>query len=64
MKPEPRPQAGDEVEYAPHCRAVLTDLRHEVPILYGPGGLERVAADPEGLRVIRTRAERIAAGEL
>lgn len=57
------PQVGDEVEYAPRCRAVLTDLRDGVAILRGPGGLEWEAADPDGLCVTRTRAERITAGE-
>lgn len=62
MSTAPHQHVGDEVEYAPHCRAVLSDLRHGLPILQGPGGLVWEAADPDGLRVIRTRAERIAAG--
>ncbi|MGW7072149.1 ATP-binding protein [Streptomyces sp. NPDC054855] len=55
---EIKPRVGDEVEYAPHCRAVLADIHKGWPILRGPGGVEWAAADPEGLRVTRTRAER------
>ncbi|WP_371524974.1 hypothetical protein OG302_01610 [Streptomyces sp. NBC_01283] len=55
---------GDEAEYAPHCRAVLADFHEGVPILRGPGGLEGAAADPDRLRVSRTRAARSTAGEL
>lgn len=55
---EVKARVGDEVEYAPRCRAVLADIHEGVPILRGPGGLEWAAADPDGLRVTRTRAER------
>ncbi|WP_246201497.1 hypothetical protein [Streptomyces alboniger] len=49
---------GDEVEYAPDCRAIVTDVRRGVLILRGPGGLEWPAADPDGLRITRLRKDR------
>ncbi|MFC9654116.1 MULTISPECIES: hypothetical protein [unclassified Streptomyces] len=63
MSSEPHPQVGDEVEYTPGLRATLTDVLDGVPILRGPGGLEWPAADPEGLRVTRTRKQRSADGD-
>ncbi|MCX4669642.1 hypothetical protein OG453_23650 [Streptomyces sp. NBC_01381] len=57
-KPERRPQIGDEVEYAPGKRAVLTDVREGHPILRGAGGLEWPASDPDGLTTTRTQAQR------
>ncbi|WP_308117801.1 hypothetical protein [Streptomyces anatolicus] len=49
---------GDEVEYAPDCRAIVTDVRQDVLILRVPGGLEWPAADPNGLRITRLRKDR------
>ncbi|UFQ15986.1 MULTISPECIES: hypothetical protein [Streptomyces] len=58
-----KPRVGDEVEYAPGCRAVVTGVREGVPVLRGPGGLQWPAADPEGLRGTKLREERRADGD-
>lgn len=63
MSADRRPEVGDQVEYAPGCRAVLTDIRKGVLILRGPGGLEWPAADPDGLKVTRTRMQRRTDGD-
>ncbi|MGW9431729.1 hypothetical protein ACWHA1_27800 [Streptomyces decoyicus] len=59
-----RPEVGDEVEYAPGRRAVVTDIRRGDYYLRSFGNREWPVRDPDGLTVTRTRAERAAAGEL
>lgn len=59
-----QPGVGDEVEYAPGVRAVVTDIRRGIPYLRQPGRPEWPAEEPDHLRVVRTRAERIEAGDL
>lgn len=55
-----KPEVGDEVEYTPGCRAIVTDISQGLLILRGPGGLEWPAADPEGLRITGRREPPIA----
>ncbi|KPC59322.1 hypothetical protein [Streptomyces chattanoogensis] len=57
------PEVGDEVEYVPGLRAVVTDIRKGVRYLRRPGYPEWPVRDPDALKVTRTRAERIEAGE-
>ncbi|REK88781.1 hypothetical protein DY245_19080 [Streptomyces inhibens] len=57
------PEVGDEVEYVPGFRAVVTDIRKGVPYLRRPGCTEWPAEDSGALKVTRTRAERIADGD-
>nr|WP_088800974.1 MULTISPECIES: hypothetical protein [unclassified Streptomyces] len=59
-----QPEVGDEVEYAPGRRAVVTDIRRGDYYLRSPGNREWPVPDPQELTVKRTRAERIAAGDL
>ncbi|WUB13591.1 hypothetical protein OG528_32565 [Streptomyces platensis] len=59
-----QPEVGDEVEYAPGRRAVVTDIRRGVYYLRTPGNREWPVPDPEPLTVKQSRAERIAAGDL
>ncbi|MFD5898606.1 hypothetical protein [Streptomyces sp. NPDC060366] len=60
---EGRPWVGDEVMEG-RTRAVVTDVRDGVLWLRRvQGGHEWPAQDPERLTVLRTRAQRIAAGE-
>lgn len=56
-----RPTVGDEVEYAPDRRAVVTDIRGDVYYLRCPGRSEWPAEDPDALTVTQPRAERNAA---
>lgn len=58
------PEVGDEVEYAPGRRAVVTDIRKGDYYLRTTGNREWPVPDPDQLTVKRTRAERIAAGDL
>lgn len=51
-----RPSVGDEVEYEPGRRAILTDIRSGVYVLRR-GPAEWPAPDPDALTVTRTRAE-------
>ncbi|MGX1855056.1 hypothetical protein [Streptomyces sp. NPDC055299] len=60
----PQPEVGDEVEYAPGRHAVVTDIRRGDYYLRTYGRREWPVENPEELRVKRTRAERIAAGDL
>ena len=57
-----RPGIGDEVEYKPGCRAIVTDVSRGVPILRAPARSEWPADNPDQLVVTRTRQERIEAG--
>ncbi|MGW7572614.1 hypothetical protein [Streptomyces sp. NPDC054765] len=59
-----RPEVGDEVEYAPGRRAMVTDIRRGVLYLRRPGSREWPAEDPVSLTVARTREQRIAAGDV
>lgn len=59
-----QPEVGDEVEYAPGQRAVVTDIRRGVYYLRSPGNREWPVPESDELTVQRTRAERIAAGDL
>jgi hypothetical protein len=58
------PLVGDEVEYAPGRAAVVTDIRKGVLYLRVPGSREWPVREPRTLTVIRSRVERIEAGEL
>ncbi|MFI0908589.1 hypothetical protein ACH4TE_34500 [Streptomyces sioyaensis] len=58
-----RPRVGDEVEYAPGRRAVVTDIRKGVLFLRRPGRREWPVAEPEALSVSRTRTQRLADGD-
>lgn len=60
----PVPEVGDEVEYAPGLHAVVTDIRKGDYYLRSYGRREWPVENPEELAVKRTRAERIAAGDL
>lgn len=60
----PVPDVGDEVEYAPDRFAVVTDIRKGVPYLRSFGCREWPAPNLNELRVTRTRAQRIADGDL
>ncbi|MFI2257468.1 hypothetical protein OHU45_15250 [Streptomyces tubercidicus] len=55
------PEVGDEVEDDGR-RAIVTDIRQGVHLLRR-GSRVWPASDPVGLRVIRTRAQRIADGD-
>ncbi|RPF30372.1 hypothetical protein EDD92_0131 [Streptomyces sp. TLI_185] len=55
------PGVGDEVEYQPGCRAIVTDVSHGVPILRAAARSEWPADNPDQLVVTRTRQERIEA---
>ncbi|MFI9077122.1 hypothetical protein ACIGW8_11610 [Streptomyces sioyaensis] len=59
-----QPEVGDEVEYAPGRRAVVTDIRRGDYYLRTWGNREWPVQDPDQLTVKRTRAERVAAGDL
>ncbi|MGW2917441.1 hypothetical protein ACWDBF_06215 [Streptomyces angustmyceticus] len=59
-----RAEVGDEVEYAPGRRAVVTDIRGGEYYLRSPGNREWPVRDPDALTVKRTRAERVAADDL
>lgn len=63
MSPGQRPEVGDEVEYGPGRRAVVTDIRKGVIYLRGGGSREWPVEEPAALTVSRTRAERIAADD-
>lgn len=56
------PGVGDEVEYSPGCRAIVTDVSHGIPILRAAARFEWPADNPDQLVVTRTRQERIKAG--
>ena len=60
---EVHPWVGDEVMEG-RTRAIVTDVRGGVLWLRARGKDEWPAEDPERLRVTRTRAERIAAGDV
>lgn len=62
MNDSKRPGVGDEVEYKPGCRAIVTDLSRGVPVLRAPARSEWLADNPDQLVVTRTRQERIEAG--
>ncbi|MFI1302292.1 hypothetical protein [Streptomyces sioyaensis] len=59
-----QPEVGDEVEYAPGRRAVVTDIRRGNYYLRTWGNQEWPVQDSDQLTVKRTRAERGAAGDL
>lgn len=59
-----RPQVGDEVEYATGRRAIVTDIRNGIPYLRVLGRRTWPAQDPDSLKVMRTRTQRIADGDL
>ncbi|MFF3742671.1 hypothetical protein [Streptomyces kronopolitis] len=60
----PAPEVGDEVEYGPGLHAFVTDIRKGDYYLRSYGRREWPVENPEELTVKRTRAERIAAGDL
>lgn len=64
MSAERPPEVGDEVEYGLGRLAVVTDIRKGVLYLRGPGSREWPVEDPAVLLVSRTRAERLAAGDV
>ncbi|MGW1791823.1 hypothetical protein ACWCO0_28735 [Streptomyces tubercidicus] len=55
------PEVGDEVE-GDGRRAIVTDI-HQGVYLLRRGSRVWPAPDPAGLRVVRTRAQRIEAGD-
>ncbi|MFF7231295.1 hypothetical protein [Streptomyces sioyaensis] len=59
-----QPEVGDEVEYGPGLHAVVTDIRKGDYYLRTYGCREWPVENSEELTVKRTRAERIAAGDL
>ncbi|MFF4602716.1 hypothetical protein ACFY12_08185 [Streptomyces sp. NPDC001339] len=61
--PSQGPQVGDEVQYAPDRQAVVTDIRNGIPYLRAAGRRSWPAEDPDTLRVMRTRSQRIADGD-
>ncbi|MFI9354480.1 hypothetical protein ACWGQL_04715 [Streptomyces lydicus] len=63
MSTDRRPQVGDEVEYGPGRRAIVTDIRKGVLYLRVGGREEWPAPDPGALQVSRTRAQRSADGD-
>ncbi|WP_432146726.1 hypothetical protein [Streptomyces sp. bgisy084] len=56
-----RPEVGDEVEDGGR-RTIVTDI-HQGVYLLRRGARVWPAADPAGLRIIRTRAQRLADGD-
>lgn len=64
LESAPQPEVGDEVEYGPGLHAVVTDIRKGDYYLRPYGRREWPVENPEELTVKRTRAERIAAGDL
>jgi hypothetical protein len=60
---EQLPEVGDEVMEG-SVRAIVTDVRSGVVWLRRAGREEWPAEDPARLKVRRTRAERVAAGDL
>ena len=59
---EELPGIGDEVMEG-RVRAIVTDIRGGVVWLRATGREEWSAEDPKRLRVVRTRVERITAGD-
>ncbi|MEU9121777.1 hypothetical protein AB0C96_18285 [Streptomyces sp. NPDC048506] len=59
-----RPQVGDEVEYGDGRRALVTDIRKGRVWLRAHGRQEWEAPAEVNLTVVRTRTERITAGDL
>nr|WP_240167514.1 hypothetical protein [Streptomyces noursei] len=59
-----RPRVGDEVEYATGRRAIVTDIRDGIPYLRAAGGRLWPTDAPATLKVMRTREQRLADGDV
>lgn len=62
MNQKTLPGVGDEVEYAPGSRAIVTDIRADAVILRTPAQSEWPADNPERLVVTEARADRVRRG--
>lgn len=65
MSGNPPPHVGDEVEYAPGKRAILSDIERSAYRLRRPGGSATwTVPSTTALTVVRTLAQRRAAGDV